>query len=459
MNDPARSSSASAVSRRRLLAGALGGAAAATLPLATAGTALAQQPAQTPAIPAPPDATRYFSDTTLNFEALLVLGAIGYGAAETGEVLTVINRVHERGDTYSAYFEEFLREGRRLRERADDARRKGHLVSARSQYLRAATYTNQSLYFTLASSRPSRAHEGLVYRMLEGNFAQAAALFRPAWEPVRIPYERSWLPGWFLHAPGTRMRRPTVILNNGSDGQNIDMYVEGGAAAIERGFNALIFEGPGQGANLFLRNIPFRPDWEKVITPVVDYLRGRPDVDRRRIALAGVSFGGYLVPRAATQEHRLAAIVADGGVHDAFVSWSESLPREMLEMLSAGRKDEFNGYWAEALREFPPSMRFNVAKRAEIYGPGSFYDQMRLASRFRMTAAQARRIRTPSLILDAELEQFFPGQPRTLYSWLRAKPKTLMQFTVAEGAQWHCEPMAPQLRSERVYDWLETRLG
>lgn len=35
-------------------------------------------------------------------------------------------------------------------------------------------------------------------------------------------------------------------------------------------------------------------------------------------------------------------------------------------------------------------------------------------------------------------------------------PRTLIKFTVAEGAEYHCEPMAPQLRNERVFDWLET---
>lgn len=450
MNDPAISPG---VSRRRLLAGALGGAAAATLPLAAAGTAHAQ----TPAKPAPPpNADRFFADDTLNFQGLFALAGAGYGASEVGEVLTVFNRVHARGDTYAAFFDEFLREGRRLRERADDARRRGHLVSARGAYLRAAEYFNQALFFTLASSEPTRAHEGAVYREMEDAFARAGALFRPAWERVRIPYGKTTLPGWFLSPPGAEMRRPTIILNNGSDAQNIDAFVQGGAAAVERGWNALIFEGPGQGANLFLRNMPFRPDWEKVITPVVDFVRARRDVDRRRVALAGVSFGGYLVPRAAAFEHRLAAIVADGGVHDAFVSWSDELPREMLEMLYAGRKSEFNAYWAEGQSEFPATFRFNIAKRAEIYGSGSFYDQLRLASRFRLTESLARRITTPSLMIVAELEQFFPGQARTLYGWLRAKPKTLMHFTIAEGAQYHCEPMAPQLRNERVFDWLET---
>jgi hypothetical protein len=42
-----------------------------------------------------------------------------------------------------------------------------------------------------------------------------------------------------------------------------------------------------------------------------------------------------------------------------------------------------------------------------------------------------------------------------MHKWLGAQ-STLLKFTVAEGAEYHCEPMAPQLRNERVFDWLET---
>ena len=56
-------------------------------------------------------------------------------------------------------------------------------------------------------------------------------------------------------------RRPTIIMNNGSDGQNVDMLAQGGLAALERGYNVVIFEGPGQGSQLFLHDVPFRPDW------------------------------------------------------------------------------------------------------------------------------------------------------------------------------------------------------
>ena len=44
-----------------------------------------------------------------------------------------------------------------------------------------------------------------------------------------------------------------------------------GYAALARGYNCLIFEGPGQGELIREQRIPFRPDWEKVVTPVVDF--------------------------------------------------------------------------------------------------------------------------------------------------------------------------------------------
>jgi pimeloyl-ACP methyl ester carboxylesterase len=294
---------------------------------------------------------------------------------------------------------------------------------------------------------------------MEGAWSSAAALFKPRFEPVSIKWSGGKMPGWFLSPGGPRHknRRPTVILNTGSDAQNIDMYVYGGAAALERGWNALIFEGPGQGSNLFLRNQAFIPDWEKVITPVVDFLRAHPKVDKRRICLVGQSFGGYLVARAAAYEHRLAAVVPDPGVVDVFKDWEESLPPAMIELLKAGRRDEFNGYWDAIPKQVSPNAAAGIAKRAEIYGNGSGYEKMKLAQKFVLSKKVARRIAAPAGIPSPELEQFFPGQPEELGKWLKA-PHTLIKLTIAEGGEYHCEPMAPQLRNERVFDWLETNL-
>ena len=57
------------------------------------------------------------------------------------------------------------------------------------------------------------------------------------------------------------------MINNGSDGATSQMWVYGGAAASERGYHWMTFDGPGQQAALFEQNIPFRPDWEAVLSP------------------------------------------------------------------------------------------------------------------------------------------------------------------------------------------------
>ncbi len=81
---------------------------------------------------------------------------------------------------------------------------------------------------------------------------------------------------------------------------------------------------------LFQRGIPFRPDWENVITPLVDFLSARPEVDSSKIVLYGTSQGGYWVPRAAAFEHRLAAVVADPGVVDVSTKWKDNIPKELV---------------------------------------------------------------------------------------------------------------------------------
>ncbi|MER5729851.1 acetylxylan esterase [Streptomyces sp. NPDC002138] len=64
----------------------------------------------------------------------------------------------------------------------------------------------------------------------------------------------------------------------------------------------------------------FRSDWQRVITPVVDFAETLPEVDNDRIALLGSSMGGVLAPRAAAFEHRLAALIGVDGVYDRQIS-------------------------------------------------------------------------------------------------------------------------------------------
>ena len=97
----------------------------------------------------------------------------------------------------------------------------------------------------------------------------------------------------------------------GGDSALEELYGVVPAGALRRGYNVLMFEIPGQRAMFYdYPDLFFRPDAEVPIGHVVDYALSRPEVDPKRIALIGASFGGYFGPRAAAFEKRLAAVIA-----------------------------------------------------------------------------------------------------------------------------------------------------
>ena len=153
---------------------------------------------------------------------------------------------------------------------------------------------------------------------------------------VKIPYEETTLPGYFF--PASDSPGPTVILTNGYDGTLEELYFANGAAALERGYHVLAFDGPGQGTVILEQEIPFRPDWENVVGPVVDHALTMPEVDPDALVLMGWSFGGYTAPRAATAEHRLAACVSDCGPYDLYDATVARIPGVLARQLPDGNK-------------------------------------------------------------------------------------------------------------------------
>ena len=96
------------------------------------------------------------------------------------------------------------------------------------------------------------------------------------------------------HVDDSGTPRPTVIFTSGFDSTLEEAYFAVAAAALRRGYNVLAYDGPGQGAALREQALVFRPDWEAVVTPVVDYALTRPEIAADRLVLLGYSLGCYL---------------------------------------------------------------------------------------------------------------------------------------------------------------------
>ena len=399
---------------------------------------------------------RYFQDEGFEFDRLMLLGAAYRGLSDAGEVLVTLDTVVD-GDRES-WITAFSLLAGRLRAQAESSLAGGHRVSARAAYLRASTY-----YATASAASPGSSDPHRYFTLWEQHRAAwdaAAALFDPPVESIKIPYEGTTLAGYFFHAnpaiPTHAGKRPTIILANGSDGSVSDMWRWGAAAAVERGWNAITFDGPGQNVALHRQHLYFRADWEAVITPVVDWLVARPEVDSEAIVLHGVSQAGYWVPRAIAFERRIAAAVADPGVVRVGDSWRSSTPDDLLKLLDDGDKANFDAYMKAGMQADPKTLAM-VEWRMAPYGTTSPYESYTAAEAMTLDTQTMSQITCPLLITDPEGEQFWPGQSAELHAGVPSS--TLMRFTAAEGANWHCEPAAAALRDERVFDWLEEILA
>jgi hypothetical protein len=388
---------------------------------------------------------RFFENTGFEFAFLTALGRSYHHGGDIGKLLHVASQIQD-GDAEGA-FRAFYKAGEAAEKVAQQSAHNEHRVSAREAYLWAANYFHTATGFLDASSDPTRLVP--TWERHQACWEKAVALFDPPAEVVAISYEGTALRGWFFRPHQVDGHRPTLILNNGSDGAPLTMWTAGGAGAVARGYNCLIFDGPGQGYALFRQNLYFRPDWEKVITPVVDLLLTRTDVDAERIAVLGMSQAGYWVPRALAFEHRITAGIIDPGVIDVSTAWAGQLPPELRKLIDDDQKEAFD----EALSDAPHDVKAVLDYRMRPFGMSSPFDVFKASADYNLRNV-AQHIRCPVLITDPEGEQFWPRQSRALYELLSC-PKTLVQFTAEEGANWHCEPLAAGLREARMFDWLD----
>lgn len=388
------------------------------------------------------------SDESFSFETLRAVGYAVYGGADIGEVIVTAQRI-TAGDGDSWY-----REWRTLADRtaaiADTCAADGHPVSAGSAYLRAANYYRTAEFYLRDDPRTDPRVADASSRAID--CFRNAPVIRQQWDRVQIPYEGIELEGYYLNVAGDD-RAPTLLAHGGFDSTVEEMYFAVGEAARRYGWNCLIFEGPGQGSALRRHGLPFRYDWESVVTPVVDFALDLPGVDPERIALLGMSMGGYLAPRAAAFEHRLAACIAYDGVFTMAAalpggeaaggdrdSHAAELDRLIAQRATASTSQRWvlsNALWT-----------LDVATGRELIDEFEKYD----------LAAVVDRIVCPTLVCEAEEDQFFRGQPAQLYEALRC-PKTFLSFTAAEGAGEHCHEGALTLFHQRLFDWLDDTVG
>lgn len=128
-------------------------------------------------------------------------------------------------------------------------------------------------------------------------FLKAAPSLDPPLERIEIPFEGKKVVG-YLQIPRGTSRPPVIMHWGGVDGWKEDRR-SNSEVFHKEGWATFTIDMPGAGENPCLGQ---EPGAERTFSAAIDYLDTRNDIDGKRIAVMGGSFGGYWATKLAYVE-------------------------------------------------------------------------------------------------------------------------------------------------------------
>ena len=393
-----------------------------------------------------------FADAEMEFQLIRQMGAARYGGAAVGECLALAQRI-ESGMPAS-WVSTFADAAARQEADAQQRAARGHAVSAHDQYLVASnSYRAAEYYCGIAD--PRHAQLGLRSRAC---FLAAMQLHGHPFEALTLVLDGTPLPAYRVR-PASAGDAPckTLMIVSGYDGTLEETYLAYGRAALERGYQLLLFAGPGQMDTMrWHPHLAFMPETERVAALALDYLLARPDTDAARLALMGISFGGYFATRMAVHEPRIRALIANSPIVDLHAYMVSFVGFDPAQLPDA---EDFRLADIDHIPDSvaPPQTREMMRNLILRFGQDSFKRTYQRLRDFRVDGEGLARIRCPALGLVGSGEGAEPLAQHARFLRHVAGAEGHV-FGPEEGAEGHCQSGNLAFSAAVALDWLDEAL-
>jgi dipeptidyl aminopeptidase/acylaminoacyl peptidase len=301
---------------------------------------------------------------------------------------------------------------------AVEAENRGHLVTAREMYHRAALYYGKAqLYFHQDSPRKKEMHADMVRC-----YKKVCEYSTYRLERVEIPFQDKKIYA-VLHLPDTDKPVPAVLLVPGMDMIKEDYPNPNDNQFLNRGMAVMSIDGPGQGETRVNGLTVTLDNYQQAGKAAIDFLTSLPEVDSEKIGIFGISMGSYWGPLITAHDDRVKACVAMLGCY---------LDKDRI----------FNSA--------QPGFRKNYMFMSGIYDDEAF-DRMAKE----MTLAKvADRIKAAMLLACGEYDDLCPPEQVKEFFDMLDCPK---EMWILEDEFHPCGGVAPELYPWAI-DWLKDRL-
>jgi alpha-beta hydrolase superfamily lysophospholipase len=336
---------------------------------------------------------------------------------------------------------------------------------------RIATYDDWKAQFLAAAEtreqRDESAHAAGLYRAAEffmspddpdrrRAFEKFIALFYASHagdgiERISVPYEGACLYGLRLAARG--QPRGTIVVHAGYDAY-VEEFFGLAQAMASRGYQVIMFDGPGQGSTLMREKLPMTHEWEKPVGAVLDHF-GLADV-----TLVGISLGGCLALRAAAFEPRIKRVVAFDVMLDFFqciTSRRGQLAEAAITTLVRWRLTSLLNLLARFMMKRDLMSRWGIDQGCYVLGtasPAEYFEKLKAYT----TRDISGLVTQDTLVMAGAEDHFVPLEQ--LYQQLplltQARSLTAQIFTRADQAQSHCQIGNLALAAAQILAWVDT---
>jgi dienelactone hydrolase len=215
-----------------------------------------------------------------------------------------------------------------------DALARDRFLSAGQHLSRAAVYYHFAKFVFVEDLDQMREAHGRAVACL----TDALPYLTPAGRRVEIDFEGTTLAG-VLRLPAGPGPHAVVLMLSGLDSTKEELRSTE-ETFLDRGLATFSVDGPGQGEAEY--DLPIQQDWERPGAAILDTLAAQPGVDASRMAVWGVSLGGYYAPRVAGADPRVRGCVALAGPYRFGDCWPRlpALTRAAFRVRSRSADDE-----------------------------------------------------------------------------------------------------------------------